>query len=187
MLLTSLEVSKMNCETVIDIPRWYAIHTHPKQENRAESNLMAWNVEIFFPRIRGCRFNEFTDEPSYFIAPLFPGYLFARFPLNNLLHKIRFTRGVHSVVCIGKKPAPVDDSVIEIIAAQIDETGFVKIGAEFEPGAKVLIQAGPFKGLTGIFEREASAANRIKILLDCICFQAHVEVERAHVKALITT
>jgi transcriptional antiterminator RfaH len=174
----------MSCATVTDIPIWYAIRTHPKQENRAESNLQAWNVETFFPKIRDCRFNEFTGEPSYFVKPLFPGYLFARFELNNLLHKVRFTRGVHSVVCIGNDPAPVDDRVIDVIAAQTDATGFVKIGVDLEPGARVVIQAGPFKGLTGIFERQASAADRIKILLDCVCFQARVEVERNHVKAL---
>jgi transcriptional antiterminator RfaH len=174
----------MGCALVTDIPSWYAIHTHPKQENRAEKNLQAWNVETFFPKMRDCRFNEFTGEPSYFIKPLFPGYLFARFVLNNLLHKIRFTRGVHSVVCIGSDPAQVDDMVIEIITAQIDETGFVKIGVDLEPGAKVLIQAGPFKGLTGVFEREASAADRIKILLDCVSFQARVEVARIQVKGL---
>jgi transcriptional antiterminator RfaH len=175
----------MSCATVTDILSWYAIRTHPKQENRAERNLQAWKVETFFPKIRDCRFNEFTGGPSYFIKPLFPGYLFARFALNNLLHKIRFTRGVHSVVCIGTDPAPIDDRVIEIVAIQIDATGFVKIGADLELGAKVLIQAGPFKGLTGIFEQEASAADRIKILLDCVAFQARVEIERNHVKALV--
>jgi transcriptional antiterminator RfaH len=170
--------------TVTDIPHWYAIHTHPKQENRAERNLNAWNVETFFPRVRNRHLNDLTSEPVYFTKPLFPGYLFARFALKNLLHKVRFTRGVHSVVCIGIDPAPVDDRVIEIIAAQIDGAGFVKTGADLDPGAKVLIQAGPFKGLTGIFEQEASAADRIKILLDCVCFQAHVEVERKHVGVL---
>jgi len=174
----------MSCAIVADVLSWYAIHTNPKQENRAEWNLQAWNVETFFPKIRDCRFNEFTGEPFYFIKPLFPGYLFARFALNNLLHKVRFTRGVHSVVCIGSDPAPVDDRVIEIIAAQIDATGFVKIDADLEPGARVLVQAGPFKSLTGIFEREASAADRIKILLDCVSFQARVEVARNHVIAL---
>jgi transcriptional antiterminator RfaH len=173
----------MRCATLTDIPQWYAIHTHPKQENRAESNLKAWNVEVFLPRIRDCRFNEYTYEPSYFIKPLFPGYLFARFELSNLFHKVRFTRGVHSIVCVGDAPASVDDSVIEIVASQIDEAGFVKIGAGLEPGAKVLIQLGPFKGLTGIFERETSEIDRIKILLDCVSFQARVEVDRQHVKA----
>jgi transcriptional antiterminator RfaH len=174
----------MNRATATDIPGWYAIHTHPKQENRAESNLQAWNVETFFPRVRDRRFNEFTGQTSYFIKPLFPRYLFARFALNTLLHKVRFTRGVHSVVCIGKDPAPVDARVIEIIAAQIDAAGFVKIGADLEPGAKVLIQAGPFKGLTGIFESETSYVERVRILLDCVNFQARVEVERVHVEAL---
>jgi transcriptional antiterminator RfaH len=175
----------MKSATVTEIPRWYTIHTHPKQESRVDANLKAWNVETFFPRIRDCRFNEFTGAPSYFIKPMFPGYLFARFSLSTLLHKVRFTRGVHSVVCVGIDPAPVDDRVIEAIVSQIDDAGFVKIGAALEPGAKILIQGGPFKGLTGIFERETSAEDRIKILLDCICFQAHVEVERTYVKALV--
>jgi hypothetical protein len=83
--------------------------------------------------------------------------------LDDLLHKVRFTRGVHSVVCVGCDPAPVDDGVIDIITAHLDEAGFVKLGARLEIGAKVLIQAGTFKGLTGIFEREAVATDRIKI------------------------
>lgn len=174
----------MNSAAVSEIPRWYVIHTHTKQESRADDNLKAWNVETFFPRIRDCRFNEFTGAPSYFVKPLFNGYFFARFSLKNSLHKVRFTRGVHSVVCVGSDPAPVDDMVIEAIAARIDGSGFVKIGGDLESGARVLVQAGPFKGFTGIFERETSAEDRIKILLDCVYFQAHVEVERMHVKAL---
>jgi len=174
----------MNFATAIDDPFWYAIHTHPKQENRAESNLKAWNVETFFPKIRDFRFNEFTGEPTHIVKPLFPGYLFARFAVNNLLNKIRYTRGVHSVVCIGDTPASIDVQAIEIIAAQIDSEGFVKIGDELKPGTKVLIQAGPFKGLTGIFERETKDADRIKILLDSVCFQAQVEIERRLVKSV---
>lgn len=93
--------------TSVDTPSWYAIRTHPKQESRADENLKAWRVETFFPRTRDCSFNELIGEPSYFIKPLFPGYLFARFALSRLLQKVRFTRGVHSVVCIGSDPALV--------------------------------------------------------------------------------
>jgi transcription antitermination factor NusG len=74
--------------------------------------------------------------------------------------------------------------VIEIISARIDDSGFIKIGADVEPGARVLIQAGPFKGLMGVFERKASAADRIRILLDTVYFQAHVEIESKHAIAL---
>jgi len=173
----------MNVAVAIDPPRWYAVHTRPKQENRAESNLRAWNVETFLPIIRDARFNEFTGKPTYSVKPLFPGYLFARFGVANFLHKIRYTRGVHGVVCIGDKPASIDDHVIHIITAQMDEEGFIKIGDELKPGTKVLIQAGPFKGCTGIFERETKDTDRIKILLDSVHYQARIEVERRMVKS----
>lgn len=172
----------MRYARVTDVPSWYAIHTHANQENRTEQNLRAWEVETFFPRIKDCRFNEFTSKPFYLIKPLFPGYLFARFGLNSMLHKVRFTRGVQSIVCIDGNPVVVDDRVIEIISGQIDTMGFVKINESLELGASVLIQAGPFKGLTGIFERETRAADRIRILLDCVSFPACVEIERNVVK-----
>jgi transcriptional antiterminator RfaH len=172
----------MNFTMAIDSPCWYAIHTHPKQENRAESNLQAWNVKTFLPRIQEARFNEFTGKSTYTIKSLFPGYLFARFAVNSQLQKIRYTRGVHSIVCIGDTPASIDDQVIEIIAAQRDSEGFIKIGDVLRPGGRVLIQAGPFRGLTGIFERETKDTDRIKILLDAVSYQVHIEVERSLVR-----
>ena len=172
----------MNFAVTIDPPLWYAIHTRPKQENRAEGNLRAWNVETFLPRIRDARFNEFSGKPTYIVKPLFPGYLFARFRVNNLLHKVRYTRGVHGVLCVGDTPASISDHVIDIITAQMDGEGFIKIGDELKPGTKVLIQAGPFKGFTGIFERETNDTDRIKILLDSVRYQAHIEVKKSLVK-----
>jgi transcription antitermination factor NusG len=65
----------------------------------------------------------------------------------------------------------------------MDEEGFIKIGDELKPGTKVLIQAGPFKGCTGIFEQETKDTDRIKILLDSVRYQAHIEVERRMVKS----
>ncbi len=49
----------------IDVPRWYAIQTKPKQESRAECNLRAWNVETFVPKIRERRFNLAFGKPTY--------------------------------------------------------------------------------------------------------------------------
>src|SRR5919108_4329710 len=106
-----------------DIPRWYAIHTHPKQESRAESNLKAWNVKTFLPKIKD---NGFTRMRSNIIKPLFPGYIFAYFAFEDLFSKVRFTRGVHNVVSLGGIPAPVDDRVIEILTTQIDQEGFIR-------------------------------------------------------------
>lgn len=52
--------------------------------------------------------------------------IYLRFNVREQLTKIRFTRRVHHVVCFGKSPAPVDQEIIDIIRAHIDENGFVK-------------------------------------------------------------
>jgi hypothetical protein len=76
-----------------DIPRWYAIHTHPKQESRAEGNLKAWDVETFLPKIKDSRINECTGMRTNSIKPLFPRYLrpfrIRQFILKSSLHQRR--------------------------------------------------------------------------------------------------
>jgi transcriptional antiterminator RfaH len=160
---------------------WYAIHTHPKQEDRAESNLKAWRVETFVPRYKQRRYHQYTNNPSQLIKPLFPRYIFARFVASELLHKIHFTRGVHSVVSFGKAPIPIDDELIAIIQARRSEDGFVRIGDEFKAGDHVMVKAGHFKGFTGIFERSLKDADRVMIMLKTVGYQPHIVIEKEYV------
>jgi transcriptional antiterminator RfaH len=164
-----------------DIPCWYALRTHPQQEERANSNLLAWGVETFSPRIKERRLNPFTGAPTSITKPLFPRYIFARFKAHSLLHKVCFTRGVQSVVSFGGKPTVIDDDIIKFIEAQVDVDGFVKIGEELKYGDSVQIKDGPFKSLTGMFERKAKDSDRVMILLTTINYQGRIMVERQQV------
>jgi transcription elongation factor/antiterminator RfaH len=167
----------MSCNT--DEPgnlSWYAVYTHPGQEERTSSNLKAWGIETFAPRIRERQANPFTGEPQYKIKPLFSRYIFARFDFSRLFHKLRYTRGVHSLVGFGFGPAPVDDHIIAIIQSKIGGDGFVKIGEPVRPGERVIIKDGPLKDFTGIFEREVKDSDRVVVLLNTISYQARVEV-----------
>lgn len=157
---------------------WYALHTHPKQEDRADENLRFWNVETFTPKLRARRSNPYGRTPIYFTKPLFPRYIFARFRAAEHVHKVRFTRGVASVVGIGNVPAPIDDQVIEIIKSQSDADSIVKIGDGLNVGSEVVICEGPLKGLTGIFERKMKDSERVMILLNTVSYQSHIVVER---------
>jgi transcriptional antiterminator RfaH len=165
-----------------DMPRWYAIHTHPNQEERANSNLNAWKVETFAPKIRVRRFNQFTGAASYVLRPLFSRYIFARFDSNNSLHKIHFTRGVHSVVSFGGFPSPVDDEIIALIRSRVDENWVLREDDDLTSGDKVLIEDGPLKGFMGVFERRLKATDRILILLSAIKYQGHVVVSREAIR-----
>jgi transcriptional antiterminator RfaH len=168
----------MNIERGEDIPRWYVVHTNPKQEERANNNLRAWGVETLNPRLRTRRCNQFTGAPSYISRPLFPRYIFAKFNACEQLPKIWFTRGVHEIVNFGGKPASVDDDIIRLIHDRIDKNGFVQIGDDLKPGDKVVVKAGPLRNFVGIFERDLKEKDRVIVLLTAISYQGCLVVSR---------
>lgn len=161
-----------------DVSQWYVVHTNPKQEERADYNLRAWGVETLHPKLRTRRFNEFTGAPILSTKSLFPRYIFAKFCASKQLGKISFTRGVHYVVSFGGQPASVNEDIIDIIKARIDQSGFVKIGDELKQGDKVVIKAGPLKDFEGVFERQLKDSERISVLLTTISYQGRMVINR---------
>lgn len=160
----------------VEVPRWYAVFTHARQEGRAEDNLNAWKVETFAPRIRQSRY--YNGTLTHNVKPLFPRYIFARFKVDDLLHKVTFTRGVSGVVSFGGAPTPVDDQIIDIIKSQTAEDGYVRMDETLRAGDAVEIKDGPLKNFRGIFERAVKHSDRVRLLLTAISFHGHVEVQR---------
>lgn len=163
---------------------WYTIRTHPKQERRADDNLRVLQVETLVPRLKESRYNPYTGEPEFVIKHLFPGYIFARFNPSEVLHKVRFTRGIHSVVSFNNNPAVVDDDIISIIQSRIGNDGLVRTADKLKQGDPVMIKEGPFKTFTGIFECEMKGAERIVILLNTLSYQARYVINRALIKKI---
>lgn len=163
------------------MPLWYAIQTHAKQEGRAESNLLSWNVETFVPRYLSRRRQEFRSEPTCTVKPLFPGYIFARFAAETMFHKIRYTRGVRSIVSIGGRPVPVEDAVISMIMSRHGEDGFIRLGNEIKPGDEVVVRDGTFSGFEGVFERRMTDSERVAILLKTVTYTFRVVLPDVYV------
>ena len=171
----------MSISQIIDVPRWYVVYTNPNQENRATENLLAWGVETFNPTLKERRGKLYNQQARCTIKPLFPRYIFARFPIS-LLSKVCFTRGVHSVVCFGGRPAPVDDEIIRIIKSNIGADGFVRIGEEFKFGDRVMVKDGPLAGLIGVFERPLKDSDRVMILLTMVNYQGRVTIDSGQLR-----
>jgi transcriptional antiterminator RfaH len=157
---------------------WYVLRTNPGQEDRAASNLQAWGVEALNPKIRQGCYDKRNGRVNHVVKCLFSRYIFARFRASSMLHKIRFTRGVQSVVSFGGLPTPVDEDVINIIRHRTGQDGLVRMGDELKLGDTVTIKHGPFRNLIGIFEREVGDPDRVQILLTAISYQARVVIER---------
>jgi transcription elongation factor/antiterminator RfaH len=161
--------------------RWYAVYTKNGEEDRAESNLRVWQIETFTPKVQARRVDQVTGKPTSSAKPLFPRYLFARFKVNDTLHKVWFARGVHSVVSIGNQPAPIEDEVIELIQSQKGVDDLVMLGEDFRAGDRVRVSSGPLKDLVGIFERNTKERDRVSILLSVVNYQNRVEVGRGSI------
>ncbi len=149
--------------------RWYAIRTKPKQEGRADTNLRAWHVETFTPKLK----MSFSADRQT-IKPLFARYIFAYFDVGQLLHKVKYTRGVENVVSFGDGPIPIDNRVIDFIKERIDKDGFIQLGEELEYGDRVEIRFGPLKHLVGIFQKRIKATDRVEILLNAVSYQSRL-------------
>ncbi|HVI70470.1 MAG TPA: transcription termination/antitermination NusG family protein [Pyrinomonadaceae bacterium] len=174
----------MSIEYDDDGPQWFAICTHPKQEDRAYYNLLAAEVECFNPRIQECRRNEFTGAITLIARPLFPRYIFGHFNVRDSLRTIRYTRGVLSVVSFNLKPAPIDDEAIELLRARVGNDGFLNIGESLNPGDKVRIKDGPWRAVVGVIERTTLPEERVQLLLTAINYQGRLLIEKELVEKI---
>lgn len=160
-----------------DTPHWYVIQTKPKEEDRADSNLRAWKIETFVPKLKEKKFGQYASYHGFVVKHLFPRYIFARFSANRLFH-VNYTRGVQKVVSFGNGPTPVEDEIVDLIRSRISDDGFVRLGESFKSGDAIVVKAGPLKGLVGIFERSLNDDERVMILLSTVNFQGRITVER---------
>jgi transcriptional antiterminator RfaH len=162
--------------------QWYAIHTHPRQESRAVNNLHVWGIQLFAPWIRPHRSS--TGRRRSGSEALFPGYIFARFDAIRMLHNIRFTRGVHSVVSTCGKPTPLHEDIIALCRSRVGEDGYVRIARDFKPDEGVIILSGPFKNMIAVFENDLPDQQRVSVLLTAVNWQAHLHLDVSQIAKL---
>lgn len=168
-------------ETAHDTCRWYVVQSKPKQECRVEQNFRSWGVPILAPKLRELQISRRSPRPHYRIVPLFPNYLFAQFNAEQLLAKVRLTRGVQRVVGFGEGATAVEDSVIDLIAGRIGDDGYVR-QTETVPGDLVEVVNGPLRSFVGVFQRDLAPRDRVVILLIAMGGTTQVQLAKADIR-----
>ncbi len=161
---------------------WHLVRTHPKQELRADFNLKTLNVETYVPMYKLAARSQYATQTTHTVKPLFPRYVFARFRINDLYHKVKFTRGVQELVCFESAPATVDDEIIAMLQARQDKQGLIRIEDNFQPGDQVVVKDGPFANLVAVFERTTMDSDRVVLLLQTVSYQARIVVDKASIR-----
>lgn len=85
-------------------PRWYALRTRSRHEKHVRDRLVALGIEQLLPTV--IRLSQWKDRKKKIEAPLFSGYCFAHFPLENRLTVLKVP-GVVQIVGRTQGPAPM--------------------------------------------------------------------------------
>ena len=97
-------------------------------------------------------------------------------------YKVKWTRGVSKILGSGEGPIPISERVILAIKERTGADNLVKLEDEFKEGDLIQVTSGPFKDLTGIFQRNISGKGRVRILLSLIGVDVPVQISRYQIK-----
>jgi transcription antitermination factor NusG len=143
---------------------WYVMQSKPNKEDLLCDQLRAREIRVFYPRIRV----KPTNPRARKVKPFFPGYLFVNVDLEKIaISTLAWIPGANRMVSFDDQPASVPELVIKKIYEQIEkinETGGEQRN-KFKHGDVVQIMDGPFKGFSGIFDRNLDGNGRVRILL----------------------
>jgi len=144
---------------------WFAVHTLPRCEEMARSNLDAQKFETFLPRCHKTR--RHARKVDVVLSPLFPRYLFVALDLAaDQWLSIGSTRGVAYIVRQAGCPIAVPSGIIQELRSRADKTGVVPLSSLelFKKGDRLEILEGAFLGHTGLYEK-MTEDERVQILL----------------------
>jgi transcription antitermination factor NusG len=126
---------------------WFAVQVRSRRESFVAAQLEGQGIECFLPMHKSIR--QWSDRVKEVEQPLFPGYLFSRFDLQNRGPLLR-TPGVQQIVGIGRNPIPVEESEIEAIRQAL-ASGLPNQPWPFlEVGQRVRVVYGSMNNLEGI-------------------------------------
>jgi transcriptional antiterminator RfaH len=131
-------------------PRWYACYTRARHEKRVDEHLSRRGVETYLPLLAQER--RWSDRMKVVEVPLFPGYVFGRFTLDQI-HQVLTVPGVATVIRQNGFPSAIADEELENVrrfVAALAETGQVPEPRRLEPGQAVRVMRGPFAGVEGV-------------------------------------
>jgi transcription antitermination factor NusG len=157
---------------------WFAVRTRSNFEQLTATLLRSKGLEEFLPAAMTRR--RWSDRVKTIETPLFPGYVFCRFDVQNRL-PVLTTPGVVGIVGIGKQPVAIPDHEIANIRSILRSGLAAQPWPFLRVGERILIDRGPLAGTEGILLR-MKGEWRLVASIDLLQRSIAVEVDRDWVK-----
>lgn len=163
---------------------WYVAQLKPNSFSKAKLNLVRQGFECFMPlrkeTVRHAR------KLSTVLRPVFPGYIFIKFDLDNRnWKKINSTHGVNRLISFQERfPAQMPAGLIEGFKARCDDQHILIPKSDLEKGDKVRLISGPLSDFIGQVEALVSG-ERVRLLFEFMEQYKIVEVSSGDLERLI--
>jgi len=150
---------------------WYALKVKPRFERSVVVHLRGRGFDPFLPVYTAKR--RWSDRTKSIELPLFPGYLFCQFDLNNRL-PILSAPGVNFIVGIGKAPQAVTEHEINAIRMVVGSGLYYEPYPYLNVGELVRVEQGALSGLVG---RVTEVKNSIRLVISINLLMRSVSTE----------
>jgi len=157
---------------------WFVLRVKSRHEKSVASSLQSRSIEGLLPLYVSR--NKWADRYKNVQLPLFPGYVFSRFDIEQRGAILR-TPGVIDMVRFGQVLAPVDPGEMEALLRLVNSGLACEPYGPVEVGERVEIQSGPFFGLTGLV-MEVRKALRLVLSVTLLRRSVLVELDRDWVR-----
>ena len=150
---------------------WYAVRVRSNFERTVSRSLQNKGYVEFAPFYRAKR--RWSDRTKLVEFPLFPGYVFCRFNVEQRLPILQ-TPGVVSVVGFGEEFAVINDAEINAVRRVITSGNEVRPWPYLRVGQHVRVRAGALAGLDGLL---LDLKNGCRIVVSITILQRSVATE----------
>lgn len=125
---------------------WFAIYTKPRTEKKVAERLQQIGIEVYCPMVKQVK--QWSDRKKKVETPLIASYVFVNLTESERPKVFEVSGVVRYLFWLGK-PAQVAQQDIERLQNTLQDN-YTSIQTEaLQPGTKMTIPAGPFKGKEG--------------------------------------
>ena len=137
----------MASSVAADTRRWYPVCTLPRAEKKAYEALIQKGIQAYLPLIRQQK--QWSDRKKWVNEPLIKSYLFV-YICEQEQADVLMTRGIARFIYFSNKIATIPGRQVDDLKLLLAASFELEVTHEdVQPGEKVVIKAGPLKGLTG--------------------------------------
>jgi len=159
--------------------RWYALQVRTRWESSTALLLAGKGYQTVLPTYKTTyeKRERLSGGLKHANAPLFPGYVFCQFDVQNRL-PILVTPGVIAAVSFGRQPIPVEDAEIDALQTIVSSGLRAEPWPYLELGQKIRVEIDALKGLEGILIN-FKGNHRIVVSVSLLRRSVALEIDRS--------